>query len=133
MQPKTDNIKSPELKQDGLKFRAITSKRKKLVSASNVLWRTFDDFWKRTTISGLSNARKTNSGLRRGIWMTLLAVFSILTFSGLSNVIEDFQSYPVTTSVTVKHNDQVGKITVVFCFFTYIYNFISVKILQIQC
>ena len=89
-----------------------------LVTVCNVLWRTTDDFWKRTTISGLSNARKSNSGLRRAVWLTLLSVFSILTFTGLSNVINDFYRYPITTSVTVEHNTQVCKITfVVFEFF----------------
>ena len=109
IQPKTDNLKSQETKQTGLKFRGITIKSIKLSSVWNVLWRTTDNFWKRTTISGLSNARKSNSGFRRTIWMTLLTVFSILTFNGLSNVIDDFKRYPITTSVTVKHNDQVRK------------------------
>ena len=117
MQPKMDNLKSSEIKQGGLKFHAITSKSTKLASAWNVLWNTWDEFWKRTTISGMSNARKSNSGVRRAIWMTLFAVFAILTFTGLSNVIGDFKRYPVTTSVTVKHNDQVGKITLLFISF----------------
>ena len=116
IQPKTDNLKSVELKQGGTKVRSITSKSTNLSSDWNVvLWNTWDEFWKRTTISGMSNARKSNSGFRRTIWMTFFAIFTIFTFIGLSNVIDDYKTYPVTTSVTVKHNDQVSQIAIFLC------------------
>ena len=111
IQPKTDNLKSVALKQGGSKVRSTTSKSTNLSRDWKViLWNTWDEFWKRTTISGMSNARKSNSGIRRAVWMSFFAIFSIFTFIGLSNVIDDYKTYPVTTSVTVKHNDQVSQI-----------------------
>ena len=90
-----------------MKSDDITTKRTHLSRACDALWKTTDEFWKKTTISGLSNARKSHSGLRRWVWMIMLAVFAILTITGLINVIDEFQSYPITTSVTVEHRNQV--------------------------
>ena len=96
-----------------MKSDDITTKRTHLSRACDALWKTTDEFWKKTTISGLSNARKSNSGFRRWVWMAMLAIFSILTIIGLSNVIDDFNSHPITTSVTVQHRNQVPK-TILF-------------------
>ena len=41
-------------------------------------------------------------------WMVLFTFFSILTGIGFYNVVYDFAQYPVTTSVTVKHQNQVN-------------------------
>ena len=87
----------------------MTTKNEKLITAWNVLWKTWDAFWKRTNISGMCNARNSESGFRRNVWMLIFAIFTILTFTGLSNVIEDFQRYPVATSVHVEHQNQVCK------------------------
>ena len=112
LQPKTDNLKCVALKDGGSKVRSTTRKSTNLSKDwKDILWNTWDEFWKRTTISGMSNARKSNSGFRRTIWMTFFAIFTVFTFIGLSNVIDDYKTYPVTTSVTVKHNDQVNQIT----------------------
>ena len=88
-----------------------TNNATRLLRVLNDLWRTTDEFWKKTTISGLSNARKSNSGFRRWVWMVMLAVFTVLTITGLKTVIDEFQSYPITTSVTVEHRNQVNKTT----------------------
>ena len=74
-----------------------------------VLWQTWDVFWQRTSISGVSNAGIATSVFRRTCWMMLFTFFSILTIYGLYNVITDYIKYPVTTSVTVKHQNQVFK------------------------
>ena len=73
-----------------------------------MLYKTCDEFWKKTNIEGMCNARSSNSGFRRMIWMVIFAVFASLTFTGLRDVIKDFGSYPVVTSVTVEHRSQVG-------------------------
>ena len=43
--------------------------------------------------------------------MVMLAVFTVLTITGLKTVIDEFQSYPITTSVTVEHRNQVNTTT----------------------
>jgi hypothetical protein len=88
-------------------FGGMASTTAKFAAAWNVLWKTWDEFWQRTNISGMCNARSSNSGFRRNVWMLIFAVFTILTFTGLSDVIKDFQRYPVTTSVHVEHRNQV--------------------------
>ena len=78
------------------------------------LYKTCDEFWKKTNIEGMCNARSSNSRFRRVIWMVIFAVFASLTFTGLRDVIKDFGSYPVVTSVTVEHRSQV-----VYSFYLY--------------
>ena len=90
-------------------FGGMDTRTTKFGTGWNVLWKTWDDFWERTNISGLCNARSSNSGFRRNFWMQIFAIFTIITFTGLNNVIEDFQIYPVATSVYVEHHSQVFK------------------------
>ena len=104
---KPSKYESSELKANKEESWDVATKETNFSTAYNALWKTTDEFWKKTTISGLSNARKSNSGFRRSVWMLMLAVFVGLTITGLSNVIDDFKSYPITTSVTVEHRNQV--------------------------
>ena len=76
-------------------------------NAYMVLWYAWDSFWQRTSISGVSNAGAASSVLRRTCWIIIFTLFSVLTCLGLWNVIYDYSLYPVTTSVTVKHQNQV--------------------------
>ena len=84
------------------------SKKEKPKSLYKILWGTWDKFWQHTTISGVSNAGGSSSGLRRYIWMILFALFASFTFVGLKNNISDYIRYPVMTSVTVRHQNQVN-------------------------
>ena len=68
---------------------------------------TWNGFWNRTGISGMSNARQANSNLRTKIWMAVFVSFSILTISGIYNILCDYSLWPVTTSITVKNQNQV--------------------------
>ena len=83
------------------------NKKEKSKSLHKILWDTWDKFWQHTTISGVSNAGGSSSGLRRYIWMILFALFASFTFVGLKNNISDYIRYPVMTSVTVRHQNQV--------------------------
>ena len=85
------------------------NKKEKSKSLYKILWDTWDKFWQHTTISGVSNAGGSSSGLRRYIWMILFALFASFTFVGLKNNISDYIRYPVMTSVTVRHQNQVQK------------------------
>ena len=76
-------------------------------NACMVLWKTWDNFWRITSISGVSNAGISTSLFRRTCWMILFTFFSVLTTMGLMNVIQDYLAYPVTTSVEIKHQNQV--------------------------
>ena len=66
-----------------------------------------DVFWGSTNISGLCNARSSNSGFRTTVWIAIFAVFGVLTFTSLRDVIDDYLRYPVETFVTVEHRNQV--------------------------
>ena len=63
----------------------------------------------------------------------MLAVFAILTITGLINVIDEFKSYPITTSVTVEHRNQVPRINYNFPFLSYSYILLSVKFVYASC
>ena len=69
--------------------------------------KTWKNFWNNTSISGLSNANGTSSRWRRYLWISIFAAFAVLTIVGLDDVFKDYTAYPVITSVTVKHNNQV--------------------------
>ena len=89
----------------GFKMPSATEKGR---NPCQILWQTWDIFWHRTSISGVSNAGIARSGFRRVCWMVLFTFFSVLTAIGFYNVVYDFAQYPVTTSVTVKHQNQVN-------------------------
>ena len=82
---------------------------KKSDSFIAVLSKTWKSFWQRTDISGMTNAREAQSSLRKKIWMVLFTVFSLLTFSAMYHVFHDYSLHPVTTSITVKYQNQVVK------------------------
>ena len=86
----------------------MPSAKEKGRNPCSILWQTWDIFWHRTSISGVSNAGIARSGFRRVCWMVLFTFFSVLTAIGFYNVVYDFAQYPVTTSVTVKYQNQVN-------------------------
>ena len=85
----------------------MADKSKRYQGAFGVFWQTWDVFWKKTSISGLSNAGTSNSLFRRTCWTLIFTVFFVFTCMGLQQVIEDYLSFPVTTTVTVKHQNRV--------------------------
>ena len=74
---------------------------------SSIFFETWESFWQKTNIAGLSNAR-TDQGWRRYVWVLIFALFTVLTITGLADVCKDYATYPVTTSVTVEHHNQVS-------------------------
>ena len=72
-----------------------------------ILSDTWKYFWQRTGISGISNAREAKSSLRTKVWTIIFALFSIFTISGIYNILQDYSDWPVTTSITVKNQNQV--------------------------
>ena len=108
---KTHNLNSPESKQDSERVWADNKKAQKWDTAYDVLWKALDVFWERTNISGLCNAKSSNSSFQTTAWMVIFAVFTVFTFTGLRDVIDDYLTYPVETFVTVEHRNQVCKIT----------------------
>ena len=61
----------------------------------------------------MSNAREAKSNVRAKIWMIIFALFSILTINGIYNILDDYSDWPVTTSITVRNQNQV--ILIPFC------------------
>ena len=74
-----------------------------------VIWKIFNNFWQRTSISGISNAGSTKSAFRRACWMIIFTLFLIITLRGFQGVLHDYFTYPVITSVTMARQDQVIK------------------------
>ena len=73
-----------------------------------VLWDTWDEFWQKTNICGISNAGNArNSVVRRIIWIIIFCVSTGFTIWGVKDVIEEYREYPVDTLVAVKHLDRV--------------------------
>ena len=73
-----------------------------------LLWKTFDEFWTRTSISGISNAGSAKSAFRRTCWMLTFTLFLIITFIGFGKVLYEYFEYPVITSVIIEHQDKVS-------------------------
>ena len=80
-----------------------------------ILSDTWKLFWQRTGISGMSNAREAKSNLRTKIWTIIFALFSTFTISGIYNILHDYSDWPVTTSITVKNQNQVILIPFYIC------------------
>ena len=71
-----------------------------------VVWATWDSFWQETSISGVSNAGKARSSLvRRLLWIWIFVAGVGFTAWSLSQVIQDYYTYPVVTTVTFENND----------------------------
>ena len=83
----------------------FTNKQNPLMS----LWKYFDAFWKRTNISGISNAGSTKSTFRRTCWMVTFTIFLITTIMGFREVFREYFANQVVTSVTIEHQDKVSK------------------------
>ena len=110
-------MNSPESKQDSERVWTITKKAQKWDTAYDVLWKALDVFWERTNISGLCNAKSSNSSFQTTAWMVIFAVFTVFTFTGLRDVIDDYLTYPVETFITVEHRKQVYKVNLqISCF-----------------
>ena len=88
--------------------------RPNATNVRSVVKNSWQAFWEKTNIPGICNARTSNTESRRNFWIVMFALFTILTFSGLSYVIDEITSYPVITLLTVKNQNQVGAINVKF-------------------
>ena len=76
--------------------------------AGQVLWDTWDAFWQETSISGVNNAGKArNSFLRRLCWIGVFILGAFATGFSMNIVITEYMDFPVTTTITIEHKDQV--------------------------
>ena len=74
-----------------------------------IIWKTWDTFWQETSIPGVVNAGKARTSiLRRVIWLAIFGVMFYYSMDQVVNVIDDFLSYPVTTSVLVSNPNRVS-------------------------
>ena len=91
----TDTAKIKSNKVSNLDFKKVS--RFQILAA----------FSKQTSISGLSNAGAAKSYFRATCWFLLFACFVAFTVIGFRGVVNDFLSYPVTTSIYIEHHYQV--------------------------
>lgn len=92
-------------------FRTITQMKKskhEYETVADVLWRTWDVFWRRTSIAGLANAGgASESKARRLVWILIFAVAAGGTIWTLEYLFDDLMTYPLSTSVQYNFNEQV--------------------------
>ena len=92
---------------------ATSERRPSVTNARSVLRKSWKAFWEKTNISGICNARTSNTASRRNFWIVIFALFTILTFTGLKNVIDEITNYPVITLLTVKNQNQVSEMNLI--------------------
>ena len=79
----------------------------------NMLYKLLGNFCSQTSISGISNAGAANSYFRKGCWLFVFVVFTIFTVIGFGEVIKDYMTYPVTTSIYVQDHNRVFMIELI--------------------
>ena len=73
-----------------------------------IIRRTWDEFLQETSIAGLANSGKSRNGLfRRLMWQLAFGIMFSASFYQLAKVIQDYLTYPVTTTVTVNNIGRV--------------------------
>ena len=73
-----------------------------------VIKRTWDEFLQETSIAGLANSGKSRNGFfRRLMWQLAFGIMFSASFYQLAKVIQDYLTYPVTTTVTVNNDGNV--------------------------
>ena len=77
----------------------------------HIIWKTWDEFWQETSIAGLANAGKARKGvLRRLIWLTAFTIMFYFSMSQIIKVVQNYLSYPVTTTVTINNEERVSTV-----------------------
>ena len=79
-----------------------------------IIWGTWDDFWRNTSISGANNAGRAKNPpyIRRCFWMLLFGFCFYFTITNVLELINKYYQYPVDYSVTVQHKDLVSIIII---------------------
>ena len=92
-------------------FRTSTQMKKskhEYETVADVLWRSWDVFWQRTSIAGLANAGgASESKARRLVWILIFAAAAGGTIWTLWSLIADYGLYPLSTSVEYNFKEQV--------------------------
>ena len=75
-------------------------------------------------IAGLNHAGRTESGVRRFIWVVIFLGGLFATLHSVTSVVEDFLSYPVETTVSfhtpsnvIQTNQQINQLEIRICLF----------------
>ena len=91
----------------------MKNEEKRYETVGDVLWRTWDVFWQRTSIAGLANAGGAgDSKLRRLVWITVFAVAAGFTAWSLLRLFEAYSLEPLTTAVKYNHLSKVRNIII---------------------
>ena len=73
-----------------------------------VIKRTWDEFLKETSISGLANSGKSRNGFfRRLMWQLAFGIMFSASSYQIVKVIQDYLTYPITSTVTVNNDGRV--------------------------
>lgn len=72
------------------------------------LYLVWEAWWQESSIHGLHNAGcKRKSIIRRSAWMIIFLIGFYFTVSGVVQVVMDFYSHPVATTVSIFHQNRV--------------------------
>ena len=73
-----------------------------------VIKRTWDEFLQETSIAGLANSGKSRNGFfRRLMWQLAFGIMFSASSYQIVKVIQDYLTYPITSTVFVKNDGRV--------------------------
>ena len=68
------------------------------MTLAKVIWHTFDEWCKETSIAGLGKAMKSDSYFKKAYWLILFFIGTVWTIINLFGVVNSFFEYKVSTS-----------------------------------
>ena len=85
------------------------------MTLAKVIWHTFDEWCKDTSIAGLGKAMKSDSRFKKAYWFILFLIGTIWTIINLFGVINAFFEYKVSTSNDLTFSTSISFPAVSIC------------------
>ena len=85
------------------------------MTLAKVIWHTFDEWCKDTSIAGLGKAMKSDSRFKKAYWLILFLIGTIWTIINLFGVINAFFEYKVSTSNDLTFSTSISFPAVSIC------------------
>ena len=85
------------------------------MTLAKVIWHTFDEWCKDTSIAGLGKAMKSDSGFKKAYWLILFLIGAYFTIINLVGTLVDYFKYEVTTSNDITFSPSVAFPAISIC------------------
>ena len=76
---------------------------------------TWTQWWKKTSISGISNAANAKSTTRKLCWLTIFIILMVFTIFAVVGVFEIYLEYPVSTSMSLERHSKIKYPAITIC------------------